>query len=116
MPKASVNFILLFCLFLTPVFAADTTPPAAPVITSVPGYSQGTSLTASWKAASDPQSGIAQYSYMVAASADGKGAVVKWTTLTASKTSVTVRFPSSLKNNAKYYFLLKARNKAEAAT
>lgn len=109
--------------------AIDITPPTAPIITNdTPKYSSGAVLYAYWTPSSDPESGIVEYRYTVAASADGSGARVvnylkqpdgsfnyEWASFKGpllEAKSATIYFPNSLPDKTKFYFLIKAKNGA----
>lgn len=98
-----------------PVFATailpDTTPPTPPGnVTDEGKYSFSTNtLTCSWSASSDPQTGVSGYRIRIGTS-QGSGSLLDWTDV-GNVTSVT-RPGLALVNGQTYYFTIQARNGA----
>ena len=89
---------------------ADTTPPTTPLVSDSGTYTNSTTtLSASW-ISEDPESGIAEYQYRIAADAQSTRVVRDWTS-TGTDTSV-VATGLRLSNGKRYYFFVKARNGA----
>lgn len=101
-----VGFILFPSL---PSWAADTTPPTTPVVTDDGAYTSSTSrLRATWRS-SDPQSGIAEYQYLIRQGSPAGPILVPWTSR-GTGTSVT-RTGLALAPGESYYFGVKAKNR-----
>jgi len=92
----------------------DSTAPKPPASVTDDGAAttSTSSLHALWAAASDPESGIAEYQYAIGTTHTdpGAGYTVGWTS-TGAATSVT-KTGLSLRNGTTYYFYVKARNGA----
>ena len=87
----------------------ETTPPTRPVVTDEGEYALANdSLFCQWSS-SDPESGIAEYTYAIGTYAGGLD-VVGWTSA-GTNTSVTAT-NLSLSNHEVYYFAVKVRNGA----
>lgn len=87
----------------------DTTPPTTPVVTDDGDY---TSVTDSLHAAflsSGPQSSVAEYSYCIGTTS-GASDVVPWTSV--GSTPSATAYGLSLTSGTRYYFGVKARNRA----
>ena len=90
-------------------FGDDTTPPTTPVVVDDGAYSADPScLHASWSA-SDPQTGIAEYSYAIGKFCNGVE-VVGWTNV-GKQTSATI-CGLALSTGTTYYFSVKAKDGA----
>jgi hypothetical protein len=91
----------------------DTTAPAAAATvndgtgTDVDVTASSTSLSANWPAATDAQSGIAEYWYCIGTTAGG-ATIVSWTS--AGAVTAVTRTGLSLTNGATYYVSVKAEN------
>ncbi len=88
----------------------DTTAPVQPTVTDDGDYTSSPVLHASWTA-SDPESGVLDYQYAIG-TARGAGDVVAWTN-TGSANEIT-RSDLTLVNGVRYYFAVRARNRAGA--
>lgn len=87
----------------------DTTPPSVPVVTPVNNFvEQGSALACKWSS-TDPESGIAGYSYCIGTQ-PGASDVAAWVSA-GSATSVS-RADILLTIGQSYYFGVKARNHA----
>ncbi len=87
----------------------DLTPPSVPAVTGSGAWTSSTNqLTASWTS-SDPESGIAQYTYAVGTSPGG-ASVLNWTSA-GTQTSATIT-PLSLVDGGKYFISVIAINGA----
>lgn len=106
-------WVLPFLLVSTtpsPLFAADATVPTKPIVTDDGVYTTSTSqLHAAWTS-SDPESGIAEYQYLIRQDSTSGAIIVNWTS-TGTTASVT-RTALSLVQGKKYYFGVKAKNGA----
>jgi hypothetical protein len=92
----------------TPGWAADATAPTTPVVTDDGTYTTGTtSLHATWTS-SDPESGIAEYQYLIRRDSTS-GAIIVNLTSTGITAGVT-RTGLSLLQGKRYYIGVKARN------
>jgi len=92
----------------TPGWAADATAPTTPVVTDDGTYTTVTSsLHATWTS-SDPESGIAEYQYLIRQDSTSGAIVVNFTS-TGPTASVT-RTGLSLLQGKKYYLGIKAKN------
>lgn len=92
----------------TPGWAADGTAPTKPVVTDDGTYTGSTtSLHATWTS-SDPESGIAEYQYLIRQDSTSGAIIVNFTS-TGTTASVT-RTGLSLLQGKRYYLGVKARN------
>ncbi len=92
------------------VLAADATPPTTPTVTDDGAYSAlSAQLHASWISA-DPESGVAQYQYLIRQDATTGAIIVTWTS-TGLAASVT-RTGLSLLHGKLYYVGVRAKNGA----
>ncbi len=90
----------------------DYTGPTAVTVTDEGVFTtDNTRLSASWTAASDPETGIAEYRYAIGTtpSDPGSGYVVSWKTVPADTTAMT-ETGLSLQNGQIYYIYVQARN------
>jgi len=90
----------------------DYTGPTAVTVTDEGAFTtDNTRLSASWTAASDPETGIAEYRYAIGTTpADpGSGYVVSWKTVPADTTTMT-ETGLSLQNGQIYYIYVQPRN------
>jgi len=96
-------------LFLPPLlWAADTTPPTTPIVTDDGAYTTDpTSLHATWTS-SDPESGIAEYQYLIRQDSTGGVIIVNFTS--TSTTAAVTRTGLSLLQGKRYYIGVKAKN------
>ncbi|MDP3703705.1 MAG: fibronectin type III domain-containing protein, partial [Candidatus Omnitrophota bacterium] len=91
-----------------PAVAADTTPPTKPVVTDDGTATTSTSqLHAAWTS-SDPESGIAEYQYLIRQDSTSGTIIINWTS-TGTTASVT-HTGLSLIQGKKYYVGVKAKN------
>ncbi len=100
--------ISLAASFPTAARAADTTAPTTPVVTDEGTYTTSTiQLHATWTS-SDPESGIAEYQYLIRQDSTSGTIIVNWTSTgtTASVTHTTL----GLIQGKSYYFQIKAKN------
>jgi internalin A len=94
--------------FTTTSAPPDTTPPTSPVVTDDGATTTSTSqLHATWSAAADAESGIAEYQYAIGTTTGGTD-VVGWTSV-GTNTEVT-RTGLSLRVGNIYYFAVRAKN------
>lgn len=94
----------------SPLFAADTSAPTKPVVTDDGAYTTAIAqLHATWTS-SDPESGIAEYQYLIRQDSTSGAIIVNWTS-TGTTASVT-RTGLSLLQGKWYYFQVKAKNGA----
>ena len=101
---------LLVVLLAVPevALAADSTPPATPVVTDDGVYTTSNSqLHASWNS-SDPESGITEYRYQIRQDSTTGPIILDWTT-TKTSTSATKNGLKLLQGKT-YYFAVKAKN------
>lgn len=105
-----IGALLLSLSAGAPVFASDTTAPTTPVVTDDGAYTaSATQLHATW-ASSDPESGIAEYQYLIQQDSTSGAIIVNWTS-TGTTASVT-KIGLSLTQGKTYYIQVKARNGA----
>lgn len=91
-------------------FAADATPPVTPVVSDDGAYTaSATRLHAAWSS-SDPESGIAEYRYLIRRDSPAGPILVSWTSR-GTATSVT-RKSLTLQQGRTYVFGVKAKNGA----
>ncbi|MBI3330551.1 MAG: fibronectin type III domain-containing protein, partial [Candidatus Omnitrophica bacterium] len=90
--------------------AADTTPPTTPLVTDDGAYTTNTTqLHATWTSA-DPESGIAEYQYLIRQDSTSGTIIVPWTS--TGTTAAITRTGLSLLHGKSYFFQVKARNGA----
>ncbi len=106
LPVGTLSLVLVFST--TSVLAADATAPTTPVVTDDGTYTTvTTSLHATWTS-SDPESGIAEYQYLIRQDSTSGAIIVNWTS-TGTTASVT-HTGLSLLQGKNYYFQIKAKN------
>ena len=103
-------FLTVNLLISVPVFAEDTTPPARPIVSDEGTYTTSLiQLHASWSSA-DPESGIAEYQYLIRRGSRYGTILVPWSSSGAA-TSI-IQTDLKLLQGRTYYFWVKAKNGA----
>lgn len=109
--KSMRRFGYVFFLLLwvgQPLWAADTTPPTTPVVTDDGTYTaDATLLHATWSS-SDPESGIAEYQYLIRQDSTSGTIIVNW--ISTGITSSVTHSGLNLIQGKNYYFQVKAKN------
>lgn len=88
--------------------AADTTPPATPVVTDQGAYIGPSLWLVAWWTSRDPESGIAQYQCLVRQASPAGPIVVNWV---ATRSPAIRLFRPRLQQGSTYYVGVKAQNR-----